>query len=264
MGNGTLGGVPHAFILERFEGLDTLAPIVSGSVAVTTGYPSSAVTANFWDNEKVVGATTSDNLSRLYNLANSATLYRYTAGASGNGMWATLAGILTAGSTVACMSFDGGDRIVAFVGTTVWIYSISGNGWTQLGTAPIAPARAILGADGLVYLIQAREIWAFDPVVNTIAKMGTTNYDESAAIVLKGTDGFLNLIGGNGSNIETFDTRATTTQTPVITSTPTGTTLPQSTPWSYTIAAGGKPRPTYSLVRGPAGMTVGATTGAGA
>ncbi len=207
------------------------------------------------------GPTTSDNLSRLYILANSATLYRYTAGASGNGAWATLAGIPTAGSTVACMSFDGGDRIIAFVGTAVWTYSISGNVWTQLGTAPIAPARAILGADGLVYLIKAREIWAFDPVVNTIAKMGTTNYDESTAIVLKGTDGFIYLIGGNGTNIETFDTRATTTQVPVITSTPTGTTLPQSTPWSYTIAAGGKPRPTYSLVRGPAGLTVGTTAG---
>ncbi len=206
----------------------------------------------------ISGPTTSDNLSRLYILANSATLYRYTSGASGNGTWATLPG---PGVALACMSFDGVDRIVGFAGTTIWTYSISGNAWTQLGTAPIAPARAALGADGLVYLVKALEIWAFDPALNTTAKIGATNYDESAAIVLKGTDGFLYLIGGNYTNIETFDTRAATTQTPVITSIAPGTTLVQGPAWTYSVAASGKPRPTFSLVHGPAGMTVNATTG---
>ncbi len=204
------------------------------------------------------GPTTSDNLRRIYILANASTLYSYTSGASGNGAWATLP---APGVALACMSFDGGDRIIGFAGTAVWAYSISGNAWTQLGTAPIAPTRAALGADGLVYLVKGLEIWAFDPVLNTVAKIGVTNYDESAAIVLKGTDGYLYLIGGNSANIETFDSRATSTQPPVITSNATGTTVVQGVAWSYAVAASGKPRPTFSLVHAPAGMTVGATTG---
>ncbi len=203
------------------------------------------------------GPTTSDNLSRIYILANPTTLYRYTSGASGNGAWATLPG---PGVALACISFDGGDRIVGFAGNAVWAYSISGNAWTQLGPAPIAPTRAALGADGLVYLVKGLEIWVFDPALNTIAKTGVTNYDESYSIVLKGTDGWLYLIG-NGASIEKFDTRATTTQAPVITSAATGTTVVQGTAWTYTIAASGKPRPVFSLVHGPAGMTVNATTG---
>lgn len=204
------------------------------------------------------GPTTSDNLSRLYILSNSAQFYRYTAGASGNGTWATLA---APGVLLSCLSFDGGDRIVGFAGTTIWAYSISGNVWSQLGTAPIAPARAALGADGLVYLFKGREIFAFDPTLNTVAKAGTTNYDESFALVQKGTDGFIYLIGGNSADIETFDTRAATVQAPVITSIAPGTTIVQGTPWTYTIAASGKPRPTFSVVHGPAGLTVNATTG---
>ena len=204
------------------------------------------------------GPTTSDNLSRLYLLANPSTLYRYTAGASGNGTWATLPG---PGVALACMSFDGADRIVGFAGTAVWAYSISGNAWTQLGVAPIAPTRAALGADGLVYLVKALEIWAFDPVLNTTAKIGVTNYDESFAIVLKGTDGFLYFIGGDSAGLEKFDTRAATTQSPVITSIASGTTLVQGTAWTYSIAASGKPRPTFSLTHAPAGMTVNAITG---
>ena len=36
---------------------------------------------------------------------------------------------------------------------------------------------------------------------------------------------------------------------------------PEASPWTYTIAASGKPRPTFSLDYGPAGMTVNSTTG---
>ena len=201
------------------------------------------------------GITTTDNLTRVYFFSDS--LYRYTAGTTGNGTWATLPG---PGVALSCLSFDGGDRIIGFAGTAVWAYSISGNVWTQLGTAPVAPGRAALGADGLVYLISPSQVWAFDPVANTISLVGTTTYNQAYSQVLKGTDGYLYLIGSIGV-VERFDTRATTTQAPRISSTPPSTTIVQGTAWSYAVAASGKPRPTFSLVHAPAGMTINSTTG---
>ena len=156
------------------------------------------------------------------------------------------------------MSFDGGDRIIAFVGTAVWAYRISGNAWTPLGTAPVTANRAALGADGLIYLIAGAQVWAFDPASNSIAQFGTTTYNESGGHAVKGTDGWLYLIGG-GANVERFDTRAATTLAPRISSTPAGTTIVQGNAWTYQVAAGGKPRPTLSLVRNPAGMSISAS-----
>ena len=201
------------------------------------------------------GANTADNLGRLYVLSGS--LYRYAAGTSGNGAWTTFAG---PGAFVPrCLSFDGLDRIIAFGNGAAWAFSISTSTWTQLPTPPINAARAALGADGLVYLVTPLQLWTFDPVANTYSQVATTTYDESYSIALKGTDGYLYLIGNY--NIERFDTRATATQAPRISSTPTGTTVVQGTPWSYAIAASGKPCPTYSLVRRPAGMTINSSTG---
>lgn len=202
------------------------------------------------------GITTSDSTSRIYLLSGS--LYRYTAGASGNGVWATLPG---PGVALSCMSFDGGDRIIGFSGTNVWAYSIAGNVWSQLGVASVAFTRAMLGADGLVYLVSGAQLWTFDPTLNTFALTAALNFDEGSCQIQRGTDGYVYFIGGTNTGIERFDTRATTAIAPRISSVPTGTTLLQNTPWTYTVAASGKPRPAFLLVHGPAGMVMNGTTG---
>ena len=204
------------------------------------------------------GPTTTDNLSRNYLLYNYGALYRYTAGASGAGVWDSLPAPAVA---LSCMSFDGGDRIVGFAGTAAWAYSISGNVWTSLGTAPAVFTRATLGADGLVYLVNDTQLWVFDPVLNTFSQIAVLANNQGYSFLLRGTDGFVYFIGGYGGVIERFDTRATATIAPRIASTPTGTTIVQGNAWAYTVAASGKPRPTFSLVHAPAGMTIGSTTG---
>ena len=200
--------------------------------------------------------TTTDNLGRIYAYyASGGVFYRYTAGTTGAGTWETLA---TPPGVAGPMSYDGGDRIIVFSATPA-VYSISADAWTQPLTAPRAFGRSLLGADGLVYLTAPSVLWAFDPTLNTFAQVGTTNYDESSSVALKGTDGYIYFMGFG--TVEHFDTRATTTRAPNISSTPSPTTIVQSVPWTYTIAASGKPRPTFTLDRGPAGMTVNATTG---
>lgn len=201
------------------------------------------------------GVSTADNFNRLYVLSGS--LYRYDASGSTTGNWASFAGPGTA--SPRCLSFDGGDRIIAFGSGYAWAFSILNSTWTQLPTPPVNVGRAVLGADGLVYLFAGLQVWIFDPATNTYSQVGTTTYDESYTLALKGTDGFVYLIGSY--NIERLDTRTSATQPPRISSAPSVATVVQGVPWSYNIAASGKPRPTYSLVRGPAGMSVGLNSG---
>ena len=229
-----------------------------GPVAGARSYPSNGSVAAL---PVVVtsAATARDNLGRVYVYSTyDGSMYRYTAGTGGAGSWETLPGAPVTGA--AGMSFDGGDRIIVFTSPPA-VYSISGNAWTQPLTSPSAFSRATLGADGLVYLVAANQLWTFDPVLNTIAQAASTTYNETGGFELLGTDGWLYLIGGNGTNIERFDTRPTATSAPAISSTPPAGFVVQGIPWTYTIAASGKPRPTFSLVRGPAGMTLNATTG---
>lgn len=204
------------------------------------------------------GPTARESNGRLYIFG--AALHRYDAGASGSGTWTTFA-TPAAGFIPSCMSFDGTNRIIAIQGTTVRAFNISTSTWTQLANAPAAFTRATLGADGFIYLLAGTQIWAFDPVLDTFSQAGATTYSQQAAPQFPGTDGYVYFVGGDGLHIERFDTRAAATRLPRISSTPAGTTLVQGTPWSYTISAGGKPRPTFSLVRGPAGMSIDSATG---
>jgi len=227
-----------------------------GAVASARSYPSAGSVAAL-PVAITSAVTTMDNLGRIYVYSPSnGTFFRYTAGNTGAGAWETLP---SPPSVVGAMSWDGGDRIIIF-GATPAAYSISGNGWTQTLAAPSAFTRSVLGADGLVYLVSAFKLLAFDPVLNSIAQIGTTTYDQSSSIVLAGTDGFIYLIGASGLYIERFDTRSSAVTAPYISSTPAATTLVQSTPaaspWTYSVAVSGKPRPTFALDSGPAGMAI--------
>jgi len=232
-----------------------------GAVGSARSYPSAGSVAAM-PSALTTAVSTTDNLGRIYVYNAAADLfYRYTAGTSGAGSWATLAGQTATlpASVSGPMCYDGGDRIIVF-GATPAVYSISQNVWSQPITAPKAFARAVSGADGLIYLVTSYQVWAFDPVLNSFAQVGTTTYDESYSVAVKGTDGYIYFVGAYGIYIEQFDTRPATTLAPTISSTPS-TTIVQSTPWTYAISAVGKPRPTFSLDRGPAGMTINGTTG---
>ena len=203
------------------------------------------------------GASARDNLGRLYSIS-SATMMRYNAEASGNGTWSTLA---APGFTPTCAAYDGAGHLIAFSGTAVMSYDIATGAWTALASAPAAIAQTALGADGLLYGFSGVNVYVFNPATTGISILGTLAQDHTGAPVLPGNDGYLYLVGND--TIERLDTRAATTRAPRITSTPTGTTtLSIGNEWTYTLAASGKPAPTFSIVRGPAGMSVNAATGA--
>jgi probable HAF family extracellular repeat protein len=243
----------------------------AGNVAAMPGALSPPSTLAFVNMTSAV--TTSDNLGRMYVYSGmSGVFFRYTAGTAGSGTWENLP---APPATPGGMCWDRGDRIIVF-GATPSVFSISQNVWTQPFTSPQTFNHAVLGVDGLIYLVATNQLWTFDPVLNTFAQIATTAFDESGTAILytyvsfafRGTDGFLYLIGENPStgsvNIEKFDTRPTVTITPYISSTPATTIVqgtPAASPWTYIIAASGKPRPTFSLDSGPSGMSVDSATG---
>lgn len=202
------------------------------------------------------GATARDNLARLYSIS-SGVMYRYDAGASGNGAWSTLAAPDVAPT---CAAYDGAGHIIAFSGTTVKSYDIAAGTWATLANAPTAFSKAALGADGLLYCLSGTGVYIFTPATATASILGTTASNHTGAPLVLGNNGYLYLLGN--SDIERIDTRPATTRTPRITSAPTGiTTLSIGTPWTYQIAASGKAAPTFSILSGPVGMSVGASAG---
>ena len=213
-----------------------------------------------------LGVSARDNLGRLYNISPT-LVYRYDAGASGNGVWSTLAAP-PPGVVCSAASYDGAGRIIVFGGADVWAYSIAGNAWTQLADSPAAMGGpATLGADGFIYLVSGTTVYAFNPATSTSSALGRTTDDHTGLPAALSSDGFSHYFGANSAggatSIEMIDTRAATTRAPRITSTPTGTsTLSIGNEWTDTLAASGKPAPTFSIVRGPAGLSVNAATGA--
>ncbi len=214
-------------------------------------------------------ASAVDDSRRYYSFYSSGANFRYDAGASGAGTWTQLPA-LPAGFTPATASYDGAGRIIIFGGTTVYALDIAANTLTQLPDAPYAfSGAATLGADGFIYLMRGTEVWTFNPASNSVSLAGFTAVDHSNTPVVLGADGFLYLIGGynsatysNAPAIYRIDTRAgSALRAPRITSVPTGTTLSLGIPWTHQIAAGGKPSPAFSIVRGPAGLSVDGTTG---
>ena len=207
-----------------------------------------------------------DNTGRYYAFGGLANNHRYDA--SGAPPWTALPA-LPAGFTPATASYDGAGRIIVFGGTSVYALNIAANSWTQLPNAPASIyGTAMLGADGFIYVFSFGLVWTFNPAGNSVSLAGTTASDHTVSPAVLGADGFIYLIGGydpvnyiSSSAIARIDTRpGSALRAPRITSTPT-TTIVHDTPWTYQIASGGKPSPTFSIVRGPVGMTVGNATG---
>lgn len=209
------------------------------------------------------GVSARDNPGRLYSISPTIA-YRYDAGASGSGAWSTLA----APPNIPCgtASYDGAGRIIVFGGTTAWAYSIAGNAWSQLANSPAAVSSAAPGADGFIYLVGGTTVYAFNSATSTTSAAGRTNYDHTGLPAAPGNDGLIYYFGASyiagTTNIETLDTNPALTRAPRITSVPTATTaLSVGNAWTCQVAAGGKPAPSFSIVSGPAGLSVGASSG---
>ncbi len=214
------------------------------------------------------GVPARDATGRIYSISGQpGTNFRYTAGtptAVANA-WSILPDPPVA-FTPSTACFDGSSRVIVWAASAVWAFDVNANTWTQLPTSTVAnPRSAVLGADGFIYLFSGTGVWTFDPVTNTAGQLGTMAFNHDRLPTLLGTDGYVYLAGTNDylsyGAIERIDTRPGATGLPRVASTPTGTTVVQGNPWTYQISASGKPRPTYSIVRGPSGMTINATTG---
>ncbi|MFO1514894.1 MAG: kelch repeat-containing protein [Verrucomicrobiota bacterium] len=233
-----------------------------------------------------------DNLHRLYAIGGAVgagttvgtnAVERYDASAN---TWTTLAAMPVA-RVNATATYDGHGHILViggvdptttFVTTTVYSYDIASDTWSQFGNAPSsalganAGRVAVLGADGMVYLIgglntaltASAETFLLDPVLNEWFTGPSLVTPRGTPAVALGNDGFIYVMGGDatpnggGGNtaiatVEKIDT--TSTHAPRITSSPLFTTVQAQNQFFYQVAATGNPHPQFSLVNPPAGMT---------
>ena len=260
---------------------------VNGFVYTTGGGAGAAIAAKNFAVRDFAFAT--DHLRRLYSIggatgagsiAGTANVERYDASTNS---WTTLAPLPEARvSALGC--YDGHGHIVAIGGiepvsglakTTVFSYDIAANTWSQLSALPIgssAGCTAALGADGLVYVIggtNSAAVLVFDTVADAWYAGPPMSTPRGNPAVALGNDGFLYAMGGdnvaNGNNglatTEKIDTGIVLA--PQIISSPgfPGTTVPIGNLFSYKVIALGNPRPTFSLIAGPTGMTIDSVSG---
>ena len=166
----------------------------------------------------------------------------------------------------------GSDPVTLLGSAKVFSYDIATNVWTQLGDTPggvVFSRVAALGADGLVYLIgghNSAAVWVFDSTAGSWYAGPNLSIARGGPAVALGNDGFLYVMGGEnlgqGNNglatTEKLDTGASST--PILLSGSGGTVMVGKL-FSYQAIAFGSPRPVFSLVTAPAGMTLNATTG---
>ncbi len=259
----------------------------NGYVYTTGGGAGAAIAAKTFAVHDFAFAT--DNLHRLYSIggatgsgttAGTSSVERYDASTNS---WTTLAPLPEA-RVSALGTYDGHGHIVAIGGiepvsglakTTVFSYDIGANTWSQLSALPSgssAGCTAALGADGLVYVIggtNSAAVLVFDTVADAWYAGPPMSTPRGNPAVALGNDGFLYAMGGdnvgNGNNglatVEKIDTSILLT--PQIISSPgfPGTTVPIGNLFSYKVIALGNPRPSFSLVTGPAGMTINSVGG---
>jgi probable HAF family extracellular repeat protein len=239
-----------------------------------------------------------DNLHRLCSISGAVgggtttgtnAVERYDANSNS---WTTLAPMPVT-RVNATATYDGLGHILVIGGvdpattlptTTVYSYDIASDAWSQLGNAPSSTISAnaghvaALGADGMVYLIgglsaaqgAGTEVYMFEPALLEWFTGPSLTVGRGTPAVALGNDGFIYAMGGDetvngggGNNgqatVEKLD--VTTAHAPRITSSPVPATVQASSQLSYQIMATGNPRPMYSLVSAPSGMTINTNTG---
>ncbi|MEI6075595.1 MAG: kelch repeat-containing protein [Verrucomicrobiota bacterium] len=239
-----------------------------------------------------------DNFHRLYAIggavgAGTATGTNAVERYDGNANAWTMLAPLPVMRVNATATYDGLGHILVIGGvdpattgptTTVYSYDIASDNWSLLGNAPSsslganAGRVAILGADGMVYLVgglnsaltATAEVFIFDPKLNEWFAGPSLATPRGTPAITLGNDGFIYVMGGDASPnggggntaipaVEKLDTASS--HPPRITSAPLFTTVQAVSQFSYQIMATGNPRPAYSLVSGPGGMTINPTNG---
>jgi len=175
--------------------------------------------------------------------------------------------------------YDGLGHILVFGGidtnsivtTTVFSYDIAGDAWTQLAdvpvpfTGPVNDGAAVLGADGLVYLVGPGDS-VFDPRLKVWFAGPQPQIVRGAPAAALGNDGFIYAMAGvnntvHGGLLDTVERLDTASPAPPVIKSSPATTVRMAASFTYQIIASGNPRPGYSLVSGPATMSVNASNG---
>ena len=265
----------------------SLVPLTNGYVYETALAGAGAVAAIAPKNFAVSDfALAADDQRRIYAIggrggiglpgADSRGVERYDALTD---TWTVLAP-LPSPRREATAVYDGLGHVLVFGGinttdstvtTTVFSYDIAGDTWSQLAdvplefTGPVNGGAAVLGADGLVYLVgTGRSV--FDPRLQVWFSAPQQLIVRGSPGATRGSDGFIYVMGGanntvHGGLLDTVERLDTVSPAlPAITSTAV-TTASVGSAYGYQIIASGNPRPGYSLVSGPAGMSVNASNG---
>jgi len=261
----------------------TTTPVTAGFVYTAKNGPGEAIASKHFAVYNFAFAT--DGWGRVYSIGGALTsgfplalsggVERYDASTD---TWTTLAP-MPSPRTKATAVFDGLGHILVFGGidanstvtTTVFSYDVEIDAWTQLAdvplalTGPINDGAAVLGADGLIYLVGPGSS-VFDPVLKVWFPGPALQVIRGAPATALGSDGFIYVMGGvntsvHGDFLDTVERLDTASPAlPSIFSTPPKT-LHLGAKLSYQIIASGHPRPSYSVVNGPPAMSVEASTG---
>lgn len=156
------------------------------------------------------------------------------------------------------------------VSTTVYRYTIATNVWETMAPLPVAmrDSAATLGPNGKIYVVGGFSgtatlnlVQSYDLASNTWTTETTLPAAVRAPSAVIDSLGRLNVIGGLNASGQPLSSVWITQRlnqpdtVPVITSTPI-LSVAYGSPYTYRVTATGNPQPTFSLVTGPAGMTV--------
>ena len=165
--------------------------------------------------------------------------------------------------------FGGANAAGAVSNTT---YRLSGGAWTTVAAMPVAVQNAavVAGRNNLIYVLggsngtaPVNTVQAYNTITNTWNLETPLPVATSGASAAIDSTGKIMVVGGinaANANLASVWISPQSGAAPIITSTPV-TTVVINQAYSYQLTASGKPTPTFSLVTGPTGMTVDASTG---
>jgi len=200
------------------------------------------------------------------------------------GTWSTVAALPQARSGAAAV-YDGAGHIFVFGGatstssrtSTALKYTVATNTWTTVHAMPISTteAAAVFGPDGLIYVLGGKgsegnqaTVQAYNPTTNTWSKTTSLPHGISDEAAVVDAQNRIEVIGGMATGDNSYPvssvyvTQSLANFAPQITT--AATALPTATAgasYTATVAAIGSPAPTFTVVSGPTGLTINATTG---
>jgi hypothetical protein len=187
-------------------------------------------------------------------------LYAASAAADGNGHIFVFGGITASGA----------------ISSAVYRYNIDADTWDKAASMPTAmcDSTAVEGPNGKIYVLGGSSngtnalanVESYDPVANTWNTETSLPYAVKDAASVVDSEGRIEIVGGinsSGAAITTVDKTQRLNQpdaAPAITST-APTKADPGFAYTYQVTATGNPDPFYSIVNGPAGMTVNKQSG---